>query len=476
VKTKLNRRSVLALSGAALTMTAWGRDGSASQLQEIAATSRTLEVNGKAAKVLGLEVNGRLGGLTTRYGDPFAVNIHNQLAEPTLIHWHGLAPPSQFDGVPMLSAPPLEPGQSAEYRFENRRTGTHWMHSHLGLQEQLMLAAPLIVKEAGEPLVDEQEHVVMLHDFTFRDPAEILSELQAGGGLHAGHGMAMSGGGHAGHGAGGSMNMAGMVNDVAFDAMLANDRTVEDPEVVRSEKAGRFRLRIINGAAATNFWIDLGEITGELIAVDGNAIYPVKGSVFPLAIAQRADIRLALPQGSGAWPILFRTEGTQQLAAIVLAAGAATISKIAPAELPADMLDLSLESSLKAVSEGPDNPVARTEMVMLTGGGPDYLWGLNGKPSMHDIIFKIKEGERYEVMMHNMTSMAHPMHLHGHYFRIIAIDGKRFRGALRDTVHVPPGAAVTIQFDADNPGNWAFHCHHLYHMNAGMMAAIAYEA
>jgi FtsP/CotA-like multicopper oxidase with cupredoxin domain len=476
VKTKLNRRSVLALSGAALTMTAWGRESSASQLQEITATSRTLEVNGKAAKVLGLEVNGRSGGLTTRYGDPFAVNVHNQLAEPTLIHWHGLAPPSQFDGVPMLSAPPLEPGQSAEYRFENRRTGTHWMHSHLGLQEQLMLAAPLIVKEAGEPLVDEQEHVVMLHDFTFRDPAEILSELQGGGGLHAGHGMAMSGGGHAGHGAAGSMNMAGMVNDVAFDAMLANDRTVEDPEVVRSEKAGRFRLRIINGAAASNFWIDLGEITGELIAVDGNAIYPVKGSVFPLAIAQRADIRLALPRGSGAWPILFRAEGTQQLAAIVLAAGEAAITKITPAELSADMLDLSLESSLKAVSEGPKNPVARTEMVMLTGGGPDYLWGLNGKPSMHDIIFKIKEGERYEVMMHNMTSMAHPMHLHGHYFRIVAIDGKRFRGALRDTVLVPPAATVTIQFDADNPGNWAFHCHHLYHMNAGMMAAIAYEA
>jgi FtsP/CotA-like multicopper oxidase with cupredoxin domain len=476
VKTKLNRRSVLTLSGAALTLTAWGRKSSASEVQKVAATSRVLEVNGKAAKVLGLEVNGRSGGLTTLYGDPFAVDVHNQLAEPTLIHWHGLAPPSQFDGVPMLSAPPLEPGQSAEYRFENRRTGTHWMHSHLGLQEQLLLAAPLIVKEAGEPLVDEQEHVVMLHDFTFRDPAEILSELQGGGGLHAGHGMAMSGGGHAGHGAAGSMNMAGMVNDVAFDAMLANDRTVEDPEVVKSEKAGRFRLRIINGAAATNFWIDLGEITGELIAVDGNAIYPVKGSVFPLAIAQRADIRLSLPPGSGAWPILFRAEGTQQLAAIVLAAGEATVAKIAPAELPADMLDLSLESSLKAVPEGPNNPVARTEMVMLTGGGPDYLWGLNGKPSMHDIIFKIKEGERYEVMMHNMTSMAHPMHLHGHYFRIVAIDGKRFRGALRDTVLVPPAAAVTIQFDADNPGSWAFHCHHLYHMNAGMMAAIAYEA
>ncbi len=481
VTTKLNRRSVLALSGAALTMTAWGRVSPASQLLEIAATSRTLEVNGKAAKVLGLEVNGKPGGLITRYGEPFAVKVRNQLAEQTLIHWHGLAPPSQFDGVPMLSAPPLEPGQSADYRFENRRTGTHWMHSHLGLQEQLLLAAPLIVKEAGEPLVDEQEHVVMLHDFTFRHPAEILAELQGGAGLHAGHSMdtpQAPTGGHAGHGMASTttMSMAGMVNDVAFDAMLANDRTVEDPEVVRAEKAGRFRLRIINGAAASNFWIDLGEITGELIAVDGNAIWPVKGSVFPLAIAQRADIRLSLPRGSGVWPILFRAEGTRQLAAVVLAAGEATVSKIVPPELAADMFDLSLESTLKAVSEGPKDPVARTEMVMLTGGGADYLWGLNGKPSMHDVLFKVKEGERYEIMMHNMTSMAHPMHLHGHYFRIVAIDGKRFRGALRDTVLVPPAAAVTIQFDADNPGIWAFHCHHLYHMNSGMMAAIAYEA
>jgi FtsP/CotA-like multicopper oxidase with cupredoxin domain len=78
-------------------------------------------------------------------------------------------------------------------------------------------------------------------------------------------------------------------------------------------------------------------------------------------------------------------------------------------------------------------------------------------------------------MMHNMTGMSHPMHLHGHYFRVVGIDGQRINGALRDTVLVPPGTAVTIQFDADNPGTWAFHCHHLYHMNAGMMGAIAYK-
>jgi FtsP/CotA-like multicopper oxidase with cupredoxin domain len=93
---------------------------------------------------------------------------------------------------------------------------------------------------------------------------------------------------------------------------------------------------------------------------------------------------------------------------------------------------------------------------------------------MHDVLFTVRMGERVEVMMHNMTSMSHPMHLHGHYFKVVAIGSERIDGAVRDTVLVPPGETVTIAFDANNPGTWAFHCHHVYHMNAGMMGAIAY--
>ncbi len=149
-------------------------------------------------------------------------------------------------------------------------------------KEQLLLAAPLIIRETDTPLWDEQEHVVMLHDFTFRDPAEILAELQGGGGGHAGH--AMPGKDSSG------MAMTAL-NDVTFDAYLANDRTLDDPEILRVEMGGQVRLRIINAAAASNMWIDLGPLEGELIAVDGHAVYPVRGSLFPLAIAQRADIR-----------------------------------------------------------------------------------------------------------------------------------------------------------------------------------------
>ena len=150
----------------------------------------------------------------------------------------------------MLSQAPLKPGETYQYDFHNRRSGTHWMHSHVGLQEQLMLAAPLIIRETAEPVFDEQEHVAMLHDFTFRDPQEILEELTGGGGAHAGHsqpkaatdsskmpGMDMSGMDMSG------MDMSGMVNDVRFDAYLANDRTLDDPQVVQVEKGGVLRLR-----------------------------------------------------------------------------------------------------------------------------------------------------------------------------------------------------------------------------------------
>jgi FtsP/CotA-like multicopper oxidase with cupredoxin domain len=469
---KVNRRDVLALGGVGLLAVGLPVSAQAAGLPrfQIDLQSRFLEVNGKAAKVFGIAVDGKAGGLFTRYGPDFSADVNNGLSEDTLIHWHGLVPPVELDGVPDLSGPVLAAGQSKNYLFRNNRTGTHWMHSHVGLQEQQLLAAPLIVAENGAALVDEQEHVVMLHDFTFRDPQEILAELQGGGGMHmnhAGHKMKMAP-------ATAARPMA--MGDIAFDAMLANDRTLSDPEIVVAEKAGRFRLRIINGAAASNMWIDLGGLEGELIAVDGNSIRPVKGHQFPLAIAQRADVRLSLPPGSGAYPILFRVEGSDMQSGVVLKSGDAVVTRISERGDIAPALDLSLEPQLRSIAELPDDPVARTEIVTLTGGESNYLWGFNGKAMMHDTLFSVRQGERYEVVMQNLTGMAHPMHLHGHYFRVVGVDGQRFKGAIRDTVLVPVGGQVTIQFDADNPGTWAFHCHHLYHMNSGMMGAIAYTS
>jgi FtsP/CotA-like multicopper oxidase with cupredoxin domain len=470
---ELTRRHFIAGLAASAAVSPHARDAFAAQAtSEIAAQTRVIEVKGKAATVFGLEST---TGFIFDSERDIRLALTNRLREPTLIHWHGQTPPGPQDGVPMLSQPVLAPGASHAYAFKPR-PGTHWMHSHVGLQEQKLLAAPMILREKAELDADRQDHVVLLHDFTFRDPDEILAELKAGGG------------GHAAHGAGNASDMSGMdhskvampdksamLNDVSFDAYLANDRTLDDPEVLRAEAGGRVRLRIINGAAASNMWVDLGGLEADLIAVDGNAIMPLRARLFPLAIAQRADLVIELPRESGAWPVLFRPEGRAERTGIIIAAGGSKIAKIQGAGETAPAVDLAMELKMRASKSLRPEPVTRTEMLMLTGGGADYVWGLNGKASMaHETLFGVRLGERIAVMMHNMTGMSHPMHLHGHHFQVIDIDGQRIAGALRDTVLVPPNTAVTIAFDADNPGNWAFHCHHLYHMNAGMMGAVAY--
>ena len=453
------------------------------------AGTRSLDINGKAASVYGLMQSDGAHGLTMNAGDSFDVALHNELPDPTLIHWHGLLPPWPMDGVPDTPAPLLKSGETRGYQFPVADAGTYWMHAHT-LQEQNLLAAPLIVRSAGDAKADEQEVVILLHDFSFMPAAELLAHLKnAGGGMKMG-GMAMGGMdqgmmkthmAHMDHmgqmmaamkPGGGMAGMGAMdLNDIAYDAYLANDRTLADPQVVSVEKSGRVRLRVINGATATAFTIDTGRLSGELIAVDGQDIVPVKGASFPIAMGQRLDIRLALPKDGGAFPVLALREGANDRAGIILATPSAQIAKIAVVgDRKGPTLDLGLESTLKAAKPLAQRRPDRRYAVRLLGGMTGYEWGIDGA----DNLF-VSLGQRVEIAMLNMSMMTHPMHLHGHHFQVVGINGNPVRGAVRDTVAVPPMSTVTIAFDANNPGRWAFHCHHLYHMAAGMMAFVAYN-
>jgi FtsP/CotA-like multicopper oxidase with cupredoxin domain len=267
------------------------------------------------------------------------------------------------------------------------------------------------------------------------------------------------------------------INDVDYDAYLANDRTLGDPDVVRVEAGGQARLRIINGAAATNFHIDLGQLKGDLIAVDGNPIAPVPGSRFELAIAQRADIRLRLPAGAGSYPILALREGAPECTGIVLATTGAKVAKIPiKAAKASPVIALDLERRLRATAALEQRSTARAISVELSGDMMRYDWRINGQVYGQHTPLGVTAGERVEIVMRNASMMSHPMHLHGHHFQVVGIDGERFSGAMRDTVLVPPMKSVTIAFDANNPGRWAFHCHNLYHMEAGMMGEVRYLA
>jgi FtsP/CotA-like multicopper oxidase with cupredoxin domain len=460
---------------------------------------RSIDVNGKAASALALVTSDSKLARFNR-GGRFAVTLENHLDEPTLVHWHGLTPPSAQDGMPELSQPLLAAGKSYDYDFPLTRAGTFWMHSHSGFQRAKLLAAPLIVADPRDAQRDEQEVVILLADFAFRQPEEIFAGLTGGtgGAMHDMAGMdhadtdhgAMSGmdqstmdhgamshdGMHHG-GMAGDMPMGMDLNDIDFDAYLANDRTLADPRVVRVEPAAKVRLRIINGASATNFWIDLGALSGELIAVDGDPVVTIKAKRFPLAMAQRIDVRVAVPRGQGAYPILALREGAVERTGIVLATKQARVAKLSLQGTAATKpLGLALEAQLTSARPLARRQVDRGLDVDLTGDMMRFVWGINGKRYGEDAPLKIRAGERVEIALRNRTTMAHPMHLHGHHFQVVGINDRRLSGAVRDTVLVPAMGNVTIAFDADNPGKWAFHCHNEYHMIAGMMTSVQYEA
>ena len=443
--------------------------------------TRVIEVKGRAAKVFGLVQQGGAHGLAMNAGERFRVRLANDCGEPALIHWHGLTPPNAQDGVPGVTQPLLPPGQRYEYDFPVALPGTNWMHSHHSLQEQRMMAAPLIVRDPAEAGDDVQEVVVMLHDFTFRDPAEILAELAKG--MSHDHG-AMAHGTDAqpamdhaamGHAMATASMGAADLNDVAYDAFLANDRTLADPEIVRVTRGQRVRLRIINGAAATNFMIDLGTLAGDLAHVDGRPIALVTGRRFPLAIAQRADIFVTLPATEGTWPILFQREGDVALTGIVLATKAGIIPRIADmAVTPIGAIDREMPMLYQSAAPLPRRPADRNLVIDLTGDMMTYRWGI-GDPGAAEAGVPVEAGERVQLELVNRSGMSHPMHLHGHHFQVVALNGAPVAGAMRDTELVPIGGRVTIAFDADNAGRWMLHCHNLYHMLTGMMTEIRYQ-
>ncbi len=490
-----SRRGFLAASAALAASTALPRMAFAQTTPlTLTATTRVLEIDGKAATVFGL-TNGNGGqGLILDPGQRFRVDLTNDLDIETIIHWHGQLPPNAQDGVPDLPMPLLRSGEMRSYDYAPN-PGTHWMHSHVPVQEMTLLAAPLIVRSPDDLTADRQEIVMFLHDFSFRPADEVLAEITGGaaghdmsamGGMQMGGGQ-MAGMDHSGMNMNGmAMDMAGMtmdLNDFNFDAYLANDRTLSDPEVIAVERGGRVRLRVVNAAAATSFWIDTGELDAHLVAVDGHSVVPLAGRRFGMAMAQRLDIDIDLP-GSGAWPVLALREGARERTGLVLSTPGATVPRIAAlsdAETPAFDTTLAQETLLKSAtveSAAPlaARPVDRSHMIMLGGSMQPYLWTIDGQTWGNHKPIIARSGERVELTFHNMSMMGHPMHLHGHVFQVVNVNGRAIQGAVRDTVYVPPMAMITVALDAGEAARWMLHCHHMPHLSTGMMTEFAVSA
>ncbi|HAT6978488.1 TPA: multicopper oxidase domain-containing protein [Legionella pneumophila] len=398
-------------------------------------------------------------GYFANKGDMFHVLVENKSASPITLHWHGLIVPSDQDGVPNVSQILIQPGQNKLFNYRLLQAGTYWMHSHQKFQEQKQLSAPLIIYDKDDPYKDLQEVILFLEDFTYKDPLLIFDQLR-----NAKMGMK-------------KMDAGNDLNDVNYDAFLANKKTLAAPDVISVQPLKKVRLRIINASSSTNFKIDTGKLSATLIAVDGENIEPIMDNSFPIGVGNRMDLIVEIPSTGGAFPIKALAEGTNKQTGLILKTANTPEPTLSPNtnKKMGRVNYYELEKKLKGKNTLVSKKINSRLHYVLDGQMKGYIWTMNNE-SWPDVTPKVIHfGDRVEMIYENKSSMSHPMHFHGHVFQVTEIDGQPLNGTMRDTLLVQPHSTVKVQFDALNPGIWANHCHNLYHLNAGMFTTFEYQ-
>jgi FtsP/CotA-like multicopper oxidase with cupredoxin domain len=500
----------------------------ASQLYpEARITEYTLEIaeatlSPAGRPVQALTVNGSMPGPVLRFreGDIARIHVRNRLTtEQTSTHWHGLLVPNLEDGVPYLTTPPIGPGESRTFEFLLKHSGTYWYHSHTGLQEQRGVYGAIVIEPKTSapartdlPRIDREE-VVVLSDWTNERASDILRTLMRGSDWYAirkGTAQSLLGAFRSGH-VGDYLKRekarlpAMDISDVAYDAFLANCRQRQQ---IPARPGETVRLRIVNSGASTYFYLSSAAGPLTIIAADGMDVVPIGQHRLLVGMAETYDLLVTVPPGSAAtWEVrataqdgsghasVFLGEGPVQLAPTALPPTAYSMDAALAAVL--DQLDESGERSdaealanenprplppyhrLKssAPTTLPSNAPVREITLKLTGDMTRYLWSIDGRSIEEQSTVPVKRGEILRVVMVNNTMMHHPMHLHGHFFRLLIPNAVDPAFAPRKhTVDVPPMSRRVIEFYADEDRDWLFHCHLLFHMKAGMARIFSYPA
>lgn len=404
--------------------------------------------------------------LRAKQGERVRIVVENKLAEPTTVHWHGIRVPNAMDGVPGLTQEPVLPGERFVYEFDLPDAGTYWYHPHSRSYEQVArgLYGAFIVEER-EPIAVDREATWVLSDFrlnqdaTQRDDFGSLFDLTHGGRLG--------------------------------NAVAVNGRYTLKDGVFAVRSGERIRLRLVNCASARIFELRFEGHSPRVIALDGQAVTPhaPAGDTIVLAPGMRADVVIdCLHKPDSRHAVIDQNNPRQSITLIELAysrerplreePSPAPVA-LAPNPIPEPDLKLAQRHDIvfeggamgmlrEAVVEGERVPIQR--LVREHG----MAWTVNGiavQEHSHDAMLTLERGKSYVLAMKNETMWPHPIHLHGHFFRVLSRDGRpAARREWVDTVLMQPREAVEVAFVADNPGDWMFHCHVLHHQKGGMMA------
>ncbi|WP_425450315.1 multicopper oxidase family protein [Virgifigura deserti] len=409
---------------------------------------------------------GRVPGpeLRVRQGDRLRIAVENQLDEETTVHWHGLRVPNAMDGVPHLTQAPIAPGETFTYEFDVPDAGTFWYHPHQRSFEQVGrgLYGALIIEEP-EPIPVDRDVTWVLDDWRLLETAAISDDF---GNLH-------------------DVSHAGRVGNTA----TVNGR-VPDRFAVRAGE--RIRLRLVNAANARIFGLAFEGHAPMVIALDGQPVAPhaPEGGRVVLGPAMRIDLILDMTGRPGG---RFRVidgfyEGLEYRLLDIAYTDAPPLR-----ETP---LDAPVRLSANPLAE-PDLAAAERHEILFGGGMMGGMmssmmdgrhmdmremmrhgmaWTVNGVAAtghVHEPLITLARGRSCILTLRNETAWWHPIHLHGHAFRVITRDGAptRYR-EWQDTVLLSPRETAEIAFVADNPGDWMLHCHILEHQAGGMMGVV----
>ena len=542
-------------------------------------------VNGRTATAT--TINGQLPAplLRLREGQNVRLAVSNQLDEETSIHWHGILLPFQMDGVPGISFPGIKPRETFVYEFPVRQSGTFWYHSHSGLQEALGHYGPIVIDPAGaDPVAYDREHVLVLSDWSFMHPHEILAKLKKSPGYFNRHRTTLAGLFSGADGMSlaerrmwGAMRMDPRdvldVNGTTY-TYLINGHGPQENWTGLFRPGERVRLRVINASAMSIFNVRIPGLVMTVVNADGENVRPVETDEFQISVAETYDVivrpledraytivseaidrsgmgratlapRLGMTaevpplrevptltmkdmgmdmggmdmggmggmEGMGAAPMTGMDHGAmpgmdhgaaapagEAMAAMdhgsmgamnmrdpanappnmAVGVGVQTISPM-PAnrlgERPQGLEKVDhrvlVYTDLVSLTPNKDRRApSRSMEIHLTGNMERFMWGFDGR-KFSELVepIRFERNERVRVTLVNDTMMAHPIHLHGHFFELVT-GGPDGHQPLKHTVNVAPGGKLSFDLTADNPGDWAFHCHLLMHMHAGMFNVV----
>jgi CopA family copper-resistance protein len=503
-------------------------------------------------------VNGVLPAplIRLRQGQMARLAVTNTLDEDTSIHWHGLLLPFQMDGVPGVSFPGIRPAETFVYEFPVRQAGTYWYHSHSGMQEAMGHYGPIIIDpDHDDPVAYDREHVLVLSDWSFLHPHQILRQLKLKPGSFNRQRTTVAGllsGAdrmpQAERRMWAQMRMDPRdildVSGAAYTYLVNGHGPQENwtGQFVRNE---RVRLRIINASAMTIFNVRIPGLAMTVVQADGENVRPVEIDELQITVAETYDV-IVTPTEDRAYAIVAEAMDRSGMGCATLAPrpgmraeapplravpnltmrdmgmdkGAMAMGGMDHAAMGQDshgamhhdmnMRDPALAPPGMAVGVGvqsiapaPENRLAerplglenephrvlvytdlialnpnpdaraptRTLQIHLTGNMERFMWGFDGR-RFSEIVEPIRfvRDERVRVTLVNDTMMAHPIHLHGHFFELV--NGHAGHHPRKHTVNAAPGGRVSFDLTADAPGDWAFHCHLLMHMHSGMFNVV----